>query len=165
MTASGEDFARFYERQQTELVRLAVLICGDIELAQEAVAAAVARSWEKWAAGRVADLDGYVRRAVVNQLIGRFRRAAVERRWRQQPEARPVSVDEEHLVVEERMMRQAIAGLPAAQRAVVVLRYYLDLSERDIANATGTKVGTVKSRLSRALEHLRLRLTDGDPDV
>lgn len=109
--------------------------------------------------GPSADLDGfvrYLRRAMVNASIDRSRRDVTRRRWlaRQQPNDQ---VDDSQAVFAERdVLLRALRHLPARQRAAVVSRTFLDLSEAETAEVLGCSIGTVKSLTSRGLAALRL---------
>lgn len=152
----------FVELLGTELPRLqrvARLLMGDADLADEAVAEAIARTLPRWRAGQVADLPAYLRRVVVNLVHRRWRRMALSRQrdhvaldWLlPAPDQPALSADRDHTL-------RAVAALPPRRRAVVVLRFYDDLTEERIAEVLGVTVGTVKSTLSRALEQLRADL-------
>jgi RNA polymerase sigma factor (sigma-70 family) len=145
--------------EQAGLFRLAVLMLGgDRERAEDAVAEAVARVYPRWRAGHVADLGPYLRRAVINEVVRLGRRRRLERR--DEPHhmlgGRSVSVSalDDQVVTRDRVVR-ALRCLPGRQRAVVVLRFYEDLDEAEIARLLDVSVGTVKSQLSRALPRLR----------
>lgn len=159
-TPAGD--AGFTELVGTELPRLqriARLLVGDAEAADDLVAEAIARTLPKWRAGGVQDPPAYLRRVLVNVAHRRWRRRRLSLRsdhraldW-VQPAGDSAVVSAER----DRTLR-ALGALPARRRAVVVLRFYDDLSEAQIAAALGIGVGTVKSTLSRALEQLRVAL-------
>ena len=158
------DFEQVWRDRRDHLWRLALLLCGDDHLADDIVGAAVARAWRGWDGRRVSDADAYLRRAVVNEATDRFRARGRDRRWvqRRTGEARgqhPVA-DE---VVDRVVLADALGRLPVAQRAVVVLRYWADLSEAATAETLGISVGTVKSRASRALGALAAALGGSRP--
>ena len=159
----GESFEAAYARRRDHLLRVAWLVCGDLDQAEDVVAAAMARCWRAWdRRGPVAEPDAYLRRAVVNEATDRFRRrgrdrAAHARRFgdaRGAPALADAVADRTALVV-------ALGALPVGQRAVVVLRYFADQTEVAMAEALGISVGTVKSRTSRALIALRHALGEG----
>jgi RNA polymerase sigma-70 factor (sigma-E family) len=139
------------------LARLAYLMSGDAETAQDIVAEAFARSWAPWQRGTVDDLGPYVRRTVVNLCLQGQRRRFLERRSLESVRGRPPTASEEpglavaHLVD----LRRALQALSVEHRAVVVLRYFADLSEKDTAEVLQLSTGTVKSRTARALKALR----------
>jgi RNA polymerase sigma-70 factor (sigma-E family) len=139
-------FEAVYRERYVGLVRLAYLLLSSRHEAEEVVQEAFAALHRRWAS---VDVPGaYVRTAVVNGCRSRQRRAAVERStlYAADRDARGLGADE---------LFDAIAGLPQRQRAVIVLRYYEDMSEAEIAAALGCRPGTVKSLSSRALAELR----------
>jgi RNA polymerase sigma-70 factor (sigma-E family) len=156
-TAVGTDNAErdrrvgdLFDHHYPGLCRLAYLIVGDRVQAEEVVMDAFMRTFASW--GRIRDLDhseAYLRRAVVNLSRTRARRLHTEERSNaavaRQPLKQPGAETERKLIVWE-----AVKCLPDRQRAAVVLRYYEDLPEADIADVLGCTVGTVKSQLSKA---------------
>ena len=157
------EFGALYDAHHRKAYRLALLLTGSPAAAEDAVAEAFARTWPKWRAGQVRDPGAYLRRAVVNQVHGGFRKRFYERREEQRRRAddRGVRALDDQAADADRLAR-ALAALPPRQRAAVVLRYYEDLSEADTAAALGTSVGTVKAQVSRGLVKLRGLLED-DP--
>lgn len=157
--SSAADDVRFVaalEHALPRLQRVALLLVGDRSVADDLVAEAVARTLPKWRAGGVADPSAYLRRVVVNLASRRWRRRSLAVRhdraalnWLQP------TTDDEAAVVERDAVLRAVARLAPRRRAVVVLRFYDDLSEAQIAEVLGVRVGTVKSQLSRGLEQLR----------
>ena len=146
-----------------ELARFAYRLCGDAGRAEDAVAEAYARVWPRWRRGQVDDLYPYLRKAVVHQVYGHRRRWLLERR---EAERRTVERGEpafERQVDDHAQLWTALGRLSPQHRAVVVLRLVEDLSEEEVAHLLGIAPGTVKSRLSRALDHLR-RLVEVDDD-
>jgi RNA polymerase sigma factor (sigma-70 family) len=124
--------------------------------AEDLVAEAIARSLPRWRTGQVGDVSAYVRRVTVNLASSRWRRRSLGRRrdhyaldWL------PADRDPGSNLAERDLVLRAVMRLPVRRRAVVVLRFYDDLSESQIADVLDVKVGTVKSQLSRALEQLR----------
>jgi RNA polymerase sigma-70 factor (sigma-E family) len=149
-------FAEMVGEELPRLQRIARLLVGAGDAADDLVAEAIARTLPKWRSGVVADPPAYLRRVVVNLANRRWRRRRLSLRsdhsaidWLQ-----PASDHSGETVERDRTLR-AIATLPARRRAVIVLRYYDDLSEARIAEVLGISVGTVKSTLSRAMEQLR----------
>jgi RNA polymerase sigma-70 factor (sigma-E family) len=154
--AGDEQFDEIYRTHRDALFRLGVVICGDAARSEDAVADAFARVLPRWRAGAVDKPAPYLRRALVNGLMGGYRRQAreqrhAERRW---GDGRAGQDLDAH-VSDQEAIRQALLLLPIAQRAVVALRYYADLSEAETAEVLGISVGTVKSRASRAMARLR----------
>ena len=125
------------------------------------MAEAFAKVFPQWRRGQVYDPSAYLRRAVVNEVTSRGRRRVLEDREVRRRSSRgrgDPGVDE--LVAGRDLVVRALRRLPVRQRAVVVLRYYDDLSEAEVADLLGLSVGTVKSHTARALERLRVELED-----
>lgn len=155
-TRDTSDFAQIYAAHHAEALRLAYLLCGNRERAEDAVAEAFVRVYRQMRRGDIEHPRAYVRRAVVNEVNSRFRRLALERR-----EASKRSGDDRGLrgaddvIVDTDEMFAALRRLSDRQRTVVVLRFYEDLPEKAIADVMGISIGTVKSTLSRGMERLR----------
>jgi RNA polymerase sigma factor (sigma-70 family) len=149
--AEPGDLAEHYREHWPRLVRLARLLTGSEaigeEIAQEAYLGLLA------AKRPVENPSAYLRRSVVNRCINLGRHLKHERSYL--ANQREVAV----IPPEHDEMWNRLRTLPAKQRAVMVLRYYEDLSEREIAAIVGCKPGTVKSLSSRALEQLRKDLS------
>ncbi len=112
-------------------------------------------AWERIEDHRA--LDGYVRRALVNTRTSQWRKRKVDEFTCEElpePQTPPATDPAEQQALHDAMWR-AILKLPARQRAMVVLRYYEDLSEAQTAEVLGVSIGTVKSAVSRALGKLR----------
>jgi RNA polymerase sigma factor (sigma-70 family) len=141
-----ESFTDFYRRAAPGMVRLAFLLTAGSATAEELVQDVFTRVHGRWAS--IEHPAAYVRTAVVRQAASYQRRAALERRvgLLRQEEAVLPPVDE---------LRDVVAKLPYRQRAAVVLRYYADLPEAEIAALLGCRVPAVKSLLHRALAELR----------
>jgi RNA polymerase sigma factor (sigma-70 family) len=142
----GEGPDDLYRRMWPGMVRLAHLLTGSAaageDLAQEAFVGLLRNA-------PVDAPEAYVRRSLVNLAINRGRRAGRERNYvraLREETADPPGTDD---------LWPLVQRLPVRQRAVIVLRYYLDLSEADIALALGCRPGTVKSTASHALAQLR----------
>jgi RNA polymerase sigma-70 factor (sigma-E family) len=152
---TSESFAEFVTQRSARLLRTAYLLTRDWAYAEDLLQTALVRAWSAWS--RIeADPEPYVRRVLVNAYSSWWRR-----RWRhaEQPVAelpdRPAT-DESDLADERRRVWLAMGRLPPRQRAVLVLRYFEDLTEAQVAGVLGVSVGTVKSQASRALAKLRL---------
>jgi RNA polymerase sigma-70 factor (sigma-E family) len=160
MAAAGS-FAELFWEQQARLLRLAYLIGGDLGVAEDAVAEAFAKVWPRWRSGQVADPASYLRRTVVNELLRGLRRRALEQRaaeLRRGDDRGGRAVADQ--VTDHETVWHALLSLPVPQRAAIVLRYYEDLSDAQIAVLLRAPVGTVKSRLARGLDRLRLVLKE-----
>jgi RNA polymerase sigma-70 factor (sigma-E family) len=155
--ADEDDFRAFVVGRSAALLNFAHLLTGDRQLAEDVVQTALAKTALGWSRVRRKDNpEGYVRRAIVNTHLNVARR----RLWRERPseliDMDAASTDApEHDFDDRDAMWHALAELPARQRAVLVLRYYEDLSEAAIADALGCSPGTVKSQASKGLSNLR----------
>jgi RNA polymerase sigma-70 factor (sigma-E family) len=157
-TTAETEFGDFMRGRWPAMVRLAYALTGDTGHAEDVAQAAFARAYASWGrVKRAGDPDAYVRRILINENRKRFRKHRVPEDLRgdlagtlaghpaagqQEPEERQALLD-------------ALNRLGPRQRAVVVLRYWLDLSETETAAALNCSVGTVKSQASRALATLR----------
>ena len=151
-----DGFDEFFRATWPRMFRTARAVAGDAASAEDALQAAYARAFASWRRVSAAEHpEAYVRRIVVNEVLGTRRRGW----WRRErptddlPTAAVASA--EHAVVERDRLWRAVLELPPRQRAVVVLRYYEDLSEEEIADTLGCSRGTVKSQASAALAKLR----------
>jgi len=154
--ARDAEFAAWMATAQPRLLRTAYLLCGDHHGAEDLVQTALAKVYLSWHKVHQREaIDGYARRVLVNEHNSLWRRA-----WRR----REVSTDvtPEHVTSHDRYddgtadrLWEFVQTLPRKQRAVVVLRYYEQLSNTEIAETLGISVGTVKSQASRALATLR----------
>lgn len=161
-----ETFDEFVARAAAPLGRTAVLLTGDRHLAEDLVQTALAKTYLRWHRLRdPAAAEAYVRRVMVN-TVSRWRR----RRWTGEIPAGEVpdrvrEGDDYGEADTRDALRRALATLPTAQRAVLVLRYFEDRSEEDVAAILGCSRGTVKSRTFRALAALRAQdlLDHGTP--
>lgn len=157
---AGDRLEALYLRHGPEAVRLAYLLTGDRELAEDIAQEAFVRVAQRLTALRNADsFRWYLRRTVVNLAYSLLRRRRVERvhLTRLVSFAGTTGVSTPDIVTKQ-AVRAAIEQLSARQRAVVVLRYYEDLTDQEIASALGWPVGSVKSTLHRAAAILRQHL-------
>jgi RNA polymerase sigma-70 factor (sigma-E family) len=163
-TGSDEEFDGFMRGRWPAMVRLAYALTGDAGHAEDVAQAAFARAYASWGrVRRAGDPDAYVRRIVINEHRSRFRRHRVAEELcgdlADTPggSSQPGPEDRSELL-------DALDRLGPRQRAVVVLRYWLDLSEAETAAALNCSVGTVKSQASRALATLRKTAAVRDRD-
>lgn len=149
-------FAQVFAEHRDDVVGLAYVLSGDAETARDAAAEAFARTYEQWRRGNVDRVEGYVRRAVVNQVNSHFRRLGRQRTFerRRAGDARAATPHAERAAAGDRV-RRLIRQLPRRQQTAVVLRYWGDLSDTEIAEAMGCPLGTAKSLLSRGMARLR----------
>lgn len=154
--ASFEDLADLYRAEHLALVRLARLITGSQELAEESVHDAFITVFQHRAAVRVP--VAYLRRAVINNCQSVLRRAAVERRKLEIVGSRDGPASALVLAPEADDLWRALDVLTVDQRTALILRYHEDLTVAQIAEAMGKRPGTIKSMLSRGLGRLRLEV-------
>lgn len=153
-------FDEYVVSRWPRLVRAAVLLGSDVQAAEDLVQTTLTRcclSWER--ISRTQDPDAYVHRMLVNARHDSRRR----RWWGERPTEHLPDLpgeDPTHRLLAEDAVRRALARLPAGQRQVVVLRFYADLTEPQVAEVLGIALGTVKSRTARALSALQ-----DDPDL
>ena len=149
--AQGADsFAVFYEAEVGGQVRSATLILGSRQAAQDVVHDVFVEVFQKWDGG-IAEPRAYLQRAVVNRCRDALRRTMVARRYRRlfRPEDVPAI---------DAPMYDALATLPFKHRTAVVLRYYLDLTEAEIAAYLGCPAGSVGPWIRRGLDRLATQL-------
>ncbi|MBZ6104548.1 SigE family RNA polymerase sigma factor [Streptomyces olivaceus] len=152
-------FSSYVKARQPVLLRTARSLTANPSDAEDLLQTALTKTYVAWE--RIEDhraLDGYVRRALLNTRTSQWRKRKVDEfACDELPEPEPVAAGDdpaERQALHDAMWR-AITKLPARQRAMVVLRYYEDLSEAQTAEVLGVSVGTVKSAVSRALGKLR----------
>ncbi|MEV0200868.1 SigE family RNA polymerase sigma factor [Nonomuraea sp. NPDC050691] len=151
----NDSFREFMAAHQQSLMRTAYLLTGDAHLAEDLLQSVLIKVLRRWSElAHVASPQAYARKALVNQYIS-WRRRLV--RTAELPSAEPperAHSSEESTII-RLAMRQALARLPPRQRAVIVLRYYEDLTEHDTAKLLNCSIGTVKSQAHDALARLR----------
>lgn len=154
-----DTFDQFAADRIDRLLRFATALTCDPHLAQDVVQEVLVRVQHRWAKiGPMPARDSYVRRMVINEYLS----------WRRRKAARTVAATHSTLdalgtptpdpathYAERDAMRAHIAGLPRKQRAALLLRYYEDRDDAEIAEVLGCTVGTVRSHISRALSTLR----------
>ncbi len=156
-----EDFTAYLRARQSALLRTAYLVTGDRETAQDVLQTALAKLYLSWDKVRDRDsVDAYVRRIVVNENSSLWRKPWKKREHAAEvvPEARPHEDRYDDGTADA--VWEVVSTLPRRARAVVVLRYYEQLSEAETAEVLGITVGTVKSQCSRAIASLRDRVPD-----
>jgi RNA polymerase sigma-70 factor (sigma-E family) len=144
-------FVAFVERAWQRHLRLALLLTGDRLRAEELLQDSLVRVYERWRKlSRRDDLHAYLRRVLANNATSTWRGRRRESLVAEVPD-RPAPAGAEP----DAELRKALRSLPPRQRAVIVLRLYEDLSERQTAEILGISVGTVKSQYARGLDRLR----------
>jgi RNA polymerase sigma-70 factor (sigma-E family) len=153
--SADDEFRDFMRGRWPATVRLAYGLTGDLGHAEDVAQAAFARAYASWGrVTRTGDPDAYLRRIVVNENRRRFRKRRVAEDLPGTLPERGVP-DAAEDIDERAALRAALRRLGSRQRAVVVLRFWMDMSEADTAKALNCSVGTVKSQASRALAALR----------
>jgi RNA polymerase sigma-70 factor (sigma-E family) len=158
---SEDDFDAYVRTERGGLLRYAILLCGSQAQAEDIVQEVLARVYQRWdALDAEAGRKTYLRRSVTNEFLS----------WRRRWSTRMLTyvdttdlhdvVDAPRASARDEELWSCLATLPPRQRAAVVLRYYEDLSDTEIATALDCRPSTVRAHLSRALATLRQR-----PDV
>ncbi|MEU1618891.1 SigE family RNA polymerase sigma factor [Streptomyces sp. NPDC005722] len=165
MESADADFDEFVTARGHRLLKVAWLLTGDAHLAEDLLQTVLVKVWPKWGAIAGGNPEAYVRKALVNTHLSWW-----QRRWRGEVPhphdhltalAGPgagAAVDPFATVDREQWLSDAIRLLPPRQRAVVVLRYFEDLSVEETAQVLGCRPGTVRSHTSKALAMLREHL-------
>jgi RNA polymerase sigma-70 factor (sigma-E family) len=160
---SDEEFAAFVTAALPRLLRFGYVLTGNPATAEDLVQTALARSWRAWKLRSIDDPQAFVRKVMVNSYASWYRRKASTEMVTANPAAEAVAADEAARVDDRDAMWRALLTLAPKQRAVIVLRYYEELTESEIAAVMGTTTGTVKSQTVRALRRLAGVL--GSPEV
>jgi RNA polymerase sigma-70 factor (sigma-E family) len=157
--AQSSEFEDWMAARQHKMLRTAYLLTGDVHAAEDLTQTALAKVYLAWDRVSAAEsVDAYARKILVNEHTSMWRRL-----WRHREVVSDTSTHDVPVAAQEydgvtATLWDAVRSLPERQRAVVVLRYYEQLSEKESAEALGVSVGTIKSQSSRALDTLRTRL-------
>jgi RNA polymerase sigma-70 factor (sigma-E family) len=158
MDADAErEFRDYVAARQAALFRTALLLTGHRQDAEDLLQTAFVKLATRWTRVRRADSpDAYVRKILYHQQVGRWRRSRHRREYATTdvPEVNPAA-DPAGDAVLRLSLAQALGQLTPKQRAVIVLRYYEDLPEAEVAEILGCAVGTVRSQTHRTLARLR----------
>lgn len=159
-TERDVEFTAFMVEAQPVLSRTAWLLCGDVHRAEELVQNALVRTYVAWPRARERDPLAYARRVLANARIDHWRKHRREHLTEpdELPPGEHPSAARGH--AERDALVRALVQLSPQRRRVVVLRYLLDLPERQVADELGLSLGAVKSAASRGLAHLRRILAD-----
>ncbi|MFB4194865.1 SigE family RNA polymerase sigma factor [Streptomyces carpaticus] len=158
-----EEFQAFVRSRWTGLVRTAYLLTGDTHLAEDVAQSALTKVYRSWRRVRSSDHpDAYVRRILVSCHHDRFRKRRVAEQLTDRLPDLSSAPDDMARTDERMRLHAALLKLPRRQRAVVVLRYWEDLSAAEVAATLGCSTGTVKSQSAKAMVKLR-RLLDRGP--
>jgi RNA polymerase sigma-70 factor (sigma-E family) len=149
-------FREYVTARSRSLLRSAYLLTGNLADAEDLVQAALAKTYLAW--DRIEDrsaIDGYVRRAMVNTHISWWRRRRLEEYPTDElPDLAVADQTGDSDLADT--LRRAVDRLPQRMRAAIVLRYFEDMTEAEVAEALGVSLGTVKSTVSRAVAKLRV---------
>jgi RNA polymerase sigma-70 factor (sigma-E family) len=170
----GPDFEEFVAARSGSLLRTAYLLCGNRETAEDLVQSALAKAFPRWRRIRRADQpEAYVRRMIFNLAADswRERKGVRLQEWDEElGDPQPVGANAPHADPADRValraaLIQALRSLPFQMRAVLVLRYWEGLSEREAAEMLGCSLGSVKSQASRGLARLRSAVQTETPEL
>jgi len=154
------EYAVFVQRVWPEYLRIATLLCGDQHEAEDLLQDCLVALYPRWGKlARRGDPTAYLRRMLVNRRVSRWRRRRREILTDRPPDSTAPSGEPGDPHPE---LAAALRSLPRHQRAVVVLRYYADLTEADVASTLGCSIGTVKSQHARAMTRLRAHMPKSD---
>lgn len=155
-SARVAEFTEFVRSSSRYLTRTAFLLTGSRDASSDLVQEALTRTYAAWWRVRTKDATGYARRVLVNLHIDRWwRRPPITQEWSELPGPQ----DAEGRVDDRDEVARMLASLAPQQRRVIVLRYFADMSEAEVASCLGISVGAVKSACSRGLATLRNRHT------
>ena len=160
MARGDEEFAEFVQGSSAGLLRAAYLLTGDRHIAEDAEQTALVRTYAAWSRVRREDAFAYARRVLVNHVTDRWRRRLQEYATGALPD-RPADADIAEEVVRRQWLIGALGTLTSRERAVIIMRYFFDLPEANVADELRISIGTVKSTSSRALA--KLRVSAGPP--
>ncbi|MER5332673.1 SigE family RNA polymerase sigma factor [Micromonospora sp. NPDC002717] len=149
---SDASYAGFVEEAWPRHLRYATLLVGDRQRAEELLQDCLVKLYVRWRKVGRGDPHAYLRRMLVNGRVSWWRRARRETLTAQTPDRADPHAGPDGA---RRDLRDALMTLSHRQRTVIVLRYYLDLTERQVADELGCSVSTVKSQHSRAMAKLR----------
>ncbi|MEU4565951.1 SigE family RNA polymerase sigma factor [Micromonospora sp. NPDC023956] len=161
MRADEEEYRQFVGARLEQLRRTAYLLCRDWHTADDLVSITFGKLYRHWRRVRAAEnIDAYVRGVLTNAWLDERRRP-----WRREwsVDEVPEDVDpnpSEPTLADREMLLDLLGQLPARRRAVVVLRFYCDLSVEETAGILGISTGTVKSQAARGLDALRALATN-----
>lgn len=148
-------FAEFVAARWRPLLRTAYLLTGDEGRAEDLLQTALSRLWLVWPRVKSEAPEAYVRKILANTSASWWRRRWHGEKPTEQLPERPTTDDVAGAVADRDRLRVALGALTPRQRAVVVLRFAEDLSEKQVAEELGISAGTVKTLASRGLARLR----------
>ncbi|RYP83260.1 SigE family RNA polymerase sigma factor [Nocardioides guangzhouensis] len=158
---ADDGFDEFVSARWSRLYRTAYLLCAeDPAAAEDLLQGAMEKTFARWPrVSRMEAPEAYVRKLMVNAMISGWRRRGSRLEWLRDVLPERPTPSEETGVIDHALLWPLVCALPERQRAVVVLRYYEDLTERETAEVLGCAVGTVKSQLHDAVGSLRRGLS------
>ena len=161
-TQRDEQFRDFYFREMPRLRRIALLMVGDRDRAEDLAHDALLRAYRRWGRIRNEDPGPYVRTALINLCRNYHRRRGLERRHLAEVRTNPelASPDDTRRVDDALRVAHALQVLSPVRRAAIVLRFYDDMTEAEVARTLDRPLNTVKSDVRRALSTLREALDD-----
>lgn len=165
-TELDTDFTEFVEANAHRIRALAQWLSGDPERAADLAQSALERTYARWARIHSGDPMAYVRKALLNQQRDWWRRRQHRPEW-PTAEVPDVRTQDDHAagLAQRDLMLAALAQLTRRERQVLVLRFYADLSDTQVAAELGVAVGTVKSTSARGLRKLRVLLSSAGAPV
>lgn len=163
--ALDDSFVDFVRTRGEHHRRVAVLLAGEWHAGQDLIQASLVKLYRAWPRISASGADAYLHRIMVNQQRSWWRA-----RWRReipldQPPERGYAEDHAGRHADGDQIRAALARLPNRQRAVLVLRYFADLPEAEVATILGCSLGSVKTHAHRGLKALRAQLDPGQPQA
>jgi RNA polymerase sigma-70 factor (sigma-E family) len=161
VTGAPDSFDAFVQSRGWALLRFAFVLSGDKHLAEDLVQEVLARMHRRWdKVTAMHHAEAYVRTAIVRQFLSwRRRRSAREAILAEVPEPEGGDEPQQRVLTRDHMWR-LLTGLPRAQRAVLVLRFYCDLPDDEIAILLDCGESTVRSQASRALARMRTMMAE-----
>jgi RNA polymerase sigma-70 factor (sigma-E family) len=151
--AEDAKYEAFFREQFPKVARTAALVMGDVQEGMDVAQEALARAYQHWRKVSAMDRpDAWVHKVATNLALSRLRRRR-DREVAIDPEAQPTEAMDDELL-------EAVRSLTPAQRSVIAMRFYLDWSVGDVAEALGKKPGTVRALTHQGMERLRSLLTE-----
>ena len=160
LSQRDDEFRAFFFAQSPRLRGIALLMTGDQARAEELAQEALLRAYRAWPRIRREDPGPYVRATLVNLCRNEYRRRLLERKRPSEEAATQIGHDA--TVAEAMRLADALRALPPIRKAVIVLRYYEDLPEAEIARILDRPLNTIKSDIRRSLETLRPLLKEAN---
>ncbi|GAA1557599.1 SigE family RNA polymerase sigma factor [Dactylosporangium maewongense] len=161
-----DEFVAYYAARAGHLRNTAFLLCGDWHLAEDLTQTVFTKLYRAW--GRIDRhdvLDQYARRVLLRAFLDERRRPWRRERPTPDDEVLDASVPDQRGVEDRQVLKRALLRIPKGRRAVLVLRFWADLSVEQVADVLGCSTGTVKSQTARGLDNLREVLGDTLEDL